>query len=138
MFSEVIAYIIPPMRFRTIAVAGVAGILTLSACGAGSGSSSETVPADAALVVAAIEGINWDETEYATTGGSVKVAATNKSSLPHNLRLVDSTGAQLPNTFDIPSRGDVAVDTVTLAPGTYTLICTIAGHNNMRATLTVS
>ena len=125
------------MSFRTFASVSAAGLLTLSACGGGSSSSGDTVPADAGLVVTAIEGINWDQSAYTATAGSVKVAAVNASSLPHNLHFVDSTGAQLPNALDIPSRGDIAVEDVTLGAGTYTLICTIAGHTNMRATLTV-
>jgi uncharacterized cupredoxin-like copper-binding protein len=40
--------------------------------------------------------------------------------------------------WDIPSRNDAVTDTVTLSAGTYTLICTIPGHANMKSTLTVS
>jgi plastocyanin len=125
------------MSFRSIAVTAVAGLLTLSACGGGTGSSSNTVPADAGLVVTAIEGINWDAKTYTATAGDVKVAAVNQSSLPHNLRIVDASGAQLPAGFNIASRGDIRTQTVALKAGMYTLVCTVPGHNNMKATLTV-
>jgi plastocyanin len=138
MFSEAITSRITDMRFRSLALASAAGLTFLSACGGGSESSSETLPADVDVVVNAVEGINWDKQEYTAAAGPVKVATTNLSSLPHNLRIVDPSGTQLPNAFDIPARNSVAIDTVSLETGTYTLICTIAGHNNMRSTLVVS
>lgn len=125
------------MSIRSLVPMSVAAVFALAACSGGSSSSDDTVPADADLVVTAIEGLAWAESDYTATSGAVVVAATNESSQPHNLRFVDSTGTQLPKRLDTPGRGDIAVDTVTLDPGTYTLICTIAGHDNMRATLTV-
>ena len=91
-----------------------------------------------AVTVTAIEGIAWDEKDYTATAGDVVITAVNESSLPHNLYIVDPSGARLPDVLDIPSRGDSADETVTLVAGTYTLICTIPGHNNMKSTLTVN
>jgi plastocyanin len=126
------------MQTRFLAPLALVGALALAACGGGGDSSSSgtTLPAD--LTVRAIDGIAWDAAEYTATAGEVTISVTNASSLPHNLHIVDPSGVQLPEIWDIPAKGDVANDTVTLAAGTYTLICTIPGHANMKATLVVS
>jgi plastocyanin len=127
------------MRFRAaLAPAALAvSVAVLASCGGSdSGSTGTTVPAD--LTVTAIDGIAWDSADYTATAGEVTVAVVNDSSLPHNLHIVDAEGTQLPDVFDIPTKGDVDSDTITLAAGTYTLICTIPGHANMKSTLTVN
>ncbi|MFZ4811593.1 MAG: plastocyanin/azurin family copper-binding protein [Ilumatobacteraceae bacterium] len=126
------------MTSRFLAPVLLAAALALSACGGGSGSSADTIPADADVTVRAIEGLKWDQEEYTATAGDVLIAAVNESSMPHNLYIVDSTGTRLPQFLDIPTRGKVQTETVKLAPGTYTLICTVPGHSNMKATLTVT
>ncbi len=139
VFSQAITCIIPAMRFRAaLAPVVVAVSAILASCGGGSdsGSTGTTVPAD--VTVTAIDGIAWDAKDYTATAGEITIAAVNQSSLPHNLHIVDPSGTQLPEVFDIPSRGDAVSDTVTLTAGTYTLICTIPGHANMKSTLTVS
>ncbi|MFN8022846.1 MAG: plastocyanin/azurin family copper-binding protein [Acidimicrobiales bacterium] len=126
------------MKTRAFASALLVGSLALAACGGGSDSSSSgtTVPAD--VTVKALDGLRWDATEYSATAGEVTIAVKNDSTLPHNLHIVAADGTQLPEVFDIPSKGTEVDDTVTLTAGTYTLICTIAGHASMKATLTVS
>ena len=126
------------MRTRAFAPLLAAGALALAACGGGSSASDPTVPTDADLTITGIDGLKWDATEYTATAGEVTIAVVNSSSQPHNLHIVDATGVQLSKIWDIPSRGTIDVDTVTLQAGTYTLICTIPGHNNMKALLTVS
>jgi plastocyanin len=125
------------MRTRALTPLLVAGALALAACGGGGSASEATVPADADLTVTAIEGLAWDASTYSAPAGEVTIAVVNNSSQPHNLYIVDSSGVQLPDVWNIPSRGTIAVDTVTLEAGTYTLICTIPGHGNMKAELTV-
>jgi plastocyanin len=127
------------MKTRAFASALLVGTFALAACGGGSSSDSgsdTTVPAD--LTVTAVDGLRWDATEYTATAGDVTIAVVNDSTLPHNLHIVAPDGTQLPEIFDIPSKGTEASDTVALTAGTYTLICTIAGHASMKATLTVS
>jgi plastocyanin len=117
----------------------VAGALGLAACGGGdSGSSDATVPSDADLTITGVEGLMWDAPSYTATAGEITIAVVNDSSQPHNLHIVDSGGVQLPDIWNIPSKGSIDTRTVTLAAGTYTLICTIPGHVNMKAELTVS
>ncbi len=132
------------MRFRAalapvvIAASAILAGPLLASCGGGSdgGTTGTTVPAD--VTVIAVEGIAWDAKDYTATAGEITIAAVNESSLPHNLHIVDPSGTQLPQVWDIPSRNDAVTDTVTLSAGTYTLICTIPGHANMKSTLTVS
>ncbi len=128
------------MKIRLAVPAIAAAALALAACGGGSNDSGSTapLPADADVVVKAVDPLAWDEKEYTASAGDVVIAVENDSSQPHNLRIVDSSDTQLPGALDIPSRGDVASETTTLVAGSYTLICTIPGHTNMKATLTVS
>ncbi len=124
------------MSTRVFAPLAFVAAVVLASCGGGSESTGTTLPAD--VTVTAVEGIAWDAKDYTASAGEVTVSVANNSSLPHNMYIVDSSGTQLPDAWDIPSRGDTVSDTVTLSAGVYTLICTIPGHNNMKSTLTVS
>ena len=128
------------MKLRALAAVPFLA-LALVGCGSGSDSanSAATAPADA-VVITAIEGIAWDAKTYAATAvdGKVEIAAKNDSSLPHNLHLLDSTNTDVGVSLAINKKGDVETKSVTLPAGTYQVICTIAGHGNMKATLTVT
>ena len=131
------------MRFPTlVAVPFIA--LSLSGCGSGSSGSSGgngggvTLPANT-LVIKAVEGIAWDAKSYVATAvdGKVTIAIEDNSTLPHNLHLLSSDNVDVGLALSVSKHGDVKTDNYPLAPGTYTVICTIAGHGNMKATLTV-
>jgi plastocyanin len=130
------------MKFRTLAAVPLLA-LSLVGCGSSDGGSgnggSETLPGDT-LVIKATEGITWDATSYSATSvdGKVKLAVENDSSLPHNLHLLDSENVDVGIALSVANDGDVKSVDYTLAPGTYKVICTIAGHGNMKATLTVT
>jgi plastocyanin len=126
------------MRFRAFAAVPFVA-LALAGCGSSSGGSSGTVPAGA-TVIKAIDGIAWDAKTYSATavGGQVTIALQNDSSLPHNLHLIDSGRVDVGLALDVADRGKGHIGTTALKPGTYTVICTIAGHGNMKASLTVS
>ena len=104
----------------------------------GSGGGA-TVPANA-TVITAIEGIAWDAKTYTATAvdGEVAIAVTNQSSLPHDLHLVDAESVDVGLDLKVDNKGDTDSASVALAAGSYQVICTIAGHGNMKATLTVS
>lgn len=125
-------------RARVLAPLALVGALGLAACGGDSAGTDATVPADADLTVTAVEGLKWDQAEYSASAGSITVALVNASSQPHNLHVIAEDGTENPTILEIPSKGDIDVDDLTLEAGTYTLICTIPGHSNMKATLTIS
>jgi len=130
------------MRFRAFAAVPFLA-LALVGCGSsdsGKGSGAAATAPSGALVVTAVEGIAWDSKTYTATpvDGKVEIAAKNDSSLPHNLHIIDSNNVDVGLSLAIGNKGDIETGSVALAPGTYTVICTIAGHGNMKSTLTVS
>jgi plastocyanin len=126
------------MRFRTLlAVPFVA--LTVVGCSSSDSGGGATIPANA-TVITAIEGIAWDAESYTATAvdGKVAIAVTNQSSLPHDLHLIDPESVDVGLALKVDTKGDTDSASVALAAGSYQVICTIAGHGNMKATLTVS
>lgn len=126
-------------RLRPVALV-LAGASFLVACGGddkGRDSSSESrVPADVA--VTAIDGIKWDKAEYTATSGDVTILLRNESSLPHTLALVAEGGSKVGPELKTNSRGNEDTGTYPLEAGTYTIICTVAGHGGMKADLVVT
>lgn len=111
----------------------------LAACG-GDDATADTVPADADVVIRGVSGIQWDQDSYSVTAtdGQVLIATVNESNEPHDLNIRDSANVALPKKLETPRKGDVASGVFTLEPGTYTVFCSIVGHGNMKAELTVS
>jgi plastocyanin len=126
------------IRFATPLLA--LALLGVSACGGSSSSSNNTVPADADVVVKAVEGISWNQKEFTTaaTDGAVVIYAVNDSSIAHNLYVVDADEQVIGDFIDLPKRGSDGSRQLTLAPGEYRLICKIPGHTNMNSKLTVT
>ena len=126
------------MNLRALFLAPVFAA-SLVACGSGGGGSSATIPANA-TVITAIEGIAWDAKTYTaqSSGGKVLLALRNNSSLPHDLHLLNAENVDQGVALQTKGKGDTHTLSYTLSPGTYTVICTIAGHGNMKATLTVT
>lgn len=115
-------------------------LIPLAACGGSSGSSA-TAPADADVVVRAKDGLRWDKTNYTASAadGTIKFFGTNDSGLTHNLHIQDADGNDVGTPIDLPSKGSNGTDELTLAPGTYTIVCKIPGHSaTMTASLTVT
>jgi plastocyanin len=83
-------------------------------------------------------GIKFDLAEYTATAGPVKVVYVNRDSQRHTLAIIDSEGKTLSGELEVAKSGATATHDYTLAAGTYKLICTVPGHQNMKATLTVS
>jgi plastocyanin len=133
-----IDFYIHRMKFWTLLVVPFVA-LSLVGCSSGSSGGAATVPAGATLITA-IEGIAWDAKTYAATAvdGKVTIALENDSSLPHDLHLIDAENVDVGIALEVAGRGGTDTKTSTLAVGTYQVICTITGHGNMKATLTVS
>lgn len=112
----------------------VAG-LSLAACGGDDTTKGTTVKAD--LVVVS-DRIAWDQPAYTATAtnGKVVIELRNDDLVGHNLHAVAADGKDSGTVLEAnPKATDSG--TFALAPGVYTLICTIPGHSNMKATLTV-
>lgn len=114
--------------------------LALGACGGGddSGSSEVTAPADATLVVEALN-LKFDRKEYTASAGDAVIAYLGLDAQKHTLIVADADDKQIGREAAV-QKGDVDTITLTLEPGTYSLICTVPGHKaaGMTATLTVS
>ena len=112
--------------------------LLLTACGGSSATEpTETVPAGA-VVVTAKSGLRFDAKEYGPVpAGDVTLGYVNEDSMRHTL--IIAKGDEKVGSFKlvVVDKGSVDSGTVTLDAGTYTLICDVPGHSNMRATLTV-
>jgi len=115
-----------------------AGLLGLTACGGGSSSSGNTAPADADVVVRAVDGIAWNSKEYTATAGEVSIYGVNDSPVAHNLYVLDDAVAVIGDFIDLPKRGSDGTRVFDLEAGTYRIVCKIPGHANMNSTLTVN
>jgi plastocyanin len=109
----------------------------LTSCGGGTSAPAETLPAGA-TVVKAISGLRFDAAEYGPVkAGEVLIGYSNEDSIRHTLILAKDN-MKVPNyKLVVAKKGDVDSGTVTLDAGTYTVICDVPGHANMRAKLIV-
>ena len=118
--------------------ASLVAIFALSACGGGSSAPAETIPSDAGLIVKNVKSIRFDKSEYSATAGNVKVVTVNEDTVRHTLLIIQD-GVKLPNfKLVVAQEGAIDVGEINLAAGSYTLICDVPGHQNMKANLTVS
>jgi plastocyanin len=127
----------PRLLLRTVFAALIA-VFALSACGGGSSAPTETIPSDAGLIVKNVKSIRFDASEYSAAAGDIKVAFVNEDTVRHTL-LVVKDGVKIPDfKLVVPQEGAIDVGVINLAAGSYTLICDVPGHQNMKANLTVS
>ena len=115
-----------------------ASVALLAACGGGGTSApAETLPAGA-LVITAVSGLRFDATTYGpVTAGEIVFGYKNEDSIRHTLILAKGD-IKVPNfKLVVAKKGDVDSGPVNLDVGTYTLICDVPGHGNMKASLTV-
>jgi plastocyanin len=125
------------LSLRTFFAALVA-IFALSACGGGTSAPAQTIPSDAGIIVKNVKSIRFDASEYSAPAGDIKVVTVNEDTVRHTL-LVVKDGVKVPNfKLVVAEEGAVDVGVINLAAGSYTVICDVPGHQNMKATLTVS
>jgi plastocyanin len=129
----------PHTLFRSrLAVLALAATATLAACGGGDSAPADTLPAGVGLTVTAVPSIRWDAADYTATAGDVLVGLVNEDSVRHTL-IIAKDGTKIPDfKLQVGKKGAVDSGTITLAAGDYTLLCDVPGHQNMKATLTVS
>jgi hypothetical protein len=115
-----------------------ASVALLAACGGGGTSApTETLPAGA-TVITAVSGLRFDAKTYGpVTAGEIVLGYQNEDSIRHTL-IIAKGDTKVPNfKLVVAKKGDVDSGSVTLDAGTYTLICDVPGHGNMKASLTV-
>jgi plastocyanin len=103
---------------------------TAPAGGGGASTVDVSAPADGSLA--------FDQTTLTAQAGAVTINFDNPASISHDVKVEDSSGAELGGT-DLVSQGD-ATATVDLQPGSYTFFCSVPGHREggMEGTLTVN
>ncbi len=109
-----------------------------SACG-GSGVSAPAVTLPAgATVIKAVPSLRFDAKSYGpAAAGEILIGYSNSDSVRHTL-IIAKDGVKVPNfKLVAPQKGSNIAGTITLSAGTYTLLCDVPGHSDMKATLTV-
>ena len=115
----------------------VALVVALGACSSSSSTPAATVPANTDLEVRAVSGLQFDKTIYEASSGEIAVAYVNEDSIRHTLVVVQDETIVSGFELKVNQNGDIDSGSVTLAAGNYVLFCTVPGHQNMKADLTV-
>ena len=111
--------------------------LILPACSSSSSAPAETLPVDIGLEVHAVPGLKFDKTSYEVGAGDITVGYINEDSIRHTLVVVQGDTKVSGFELKVNKKGDIDTGSVTLAAGNYILFCTVPGHQNMKADLTV-
>ena len=124
------------IRIARRALIVTSAAVALAAC-SGSTATPETLPATVGLEVHAVSGLKFDKSAYEATAGDIEVGYVNEDSIRHTLVVVQ--GDTKVGTFELQvnKRGDTDTGTINLPAGQYVLICTVPGHQSMKADLTV-
>ena len=111
--------------------------LVLPACSSSSSAPAETLPVDIGLEVHAVSGLKFDKTTYEAVADDITVGYINEDSIRHTLVVVQGDTKVSGFELKVNKNGDIDSGSVTLAAGNYVLLCTVPGHQNMKADLTV-
>ncbi len=133
-----------PAAGSTTATAGVttpastgSSAATTDSGTASSAATTTAAPKPSTLQILAGPGIKFDLAEYTTKAGVVHVVYTNRDGQRHTLAFVAADGKTVGKELEVVRSGDKAEGDLTLTTGSYKVICTVPGHNAMKATLTV-
>ena len=123
-------------RFTKISLTAVAAAIALSACSS-STATPETLPATVGLEVHAVSGLKFDKAAYDATAGDIEVGYVNDDSIRHTLIVLQGDTKVGTLELAVNKRGDIDTGTINLSAGNYVVFCTVPGHQNMKADLTV-
>jgi plastocyanin len=123
------------IRFAKISLAAVA-LVALSAC-SGSTATPETLPATVDLEVRAVSGLKFDKSAYEATAGDIEIGYVNDDTIRHTLIVLQGDTKVGTLELAVNKRGDIDTGTINLPAGNYVVFCTVPGHQNMKADLTV-
>jgi plastocyanin len=114
-------------------------LLGLVACSAPADSNAPASEAAADALAVNLMDFMIDPSELEATGPTVTIDVTTDGPTPHNLTVRDADGEVVMATADL-SAGDSETITADLEPGDYTMLCSLAGHESlgMTGTLTVT
>ena len=115
----------------------VALVVALGACSSSTSAPAETLPATIGLEVHAVSGLKFDKTSYEVVAGDVTVGYINEDSIRHTLVVVQDGTVVSGFELKVNKNGDIDTGSITLASGSYVLLCTVPGHQSMKADLTV-
>lgn len=128
------------MRTRFLIPALLLGLAACSSTPAESDvpASEPGAPAADALVVT-LSDFMIDPSELEVAGPTVTIDVTSDGPTPHNLTVRDEAGEVVMATTDLSTDGTETI-TGELEPGEYTIFCSLAGHESlgMSGTLTVT
>lgn len=124
------------IRFAKKSLSVVAVAVALSACSS-STATPETLPATVDLEVRAVSGLKFDKSAYEATADDIEVGYVNDDTIRHTLVVIE--GDTKVGTFELQvnKRGDADFGSINLPAGNYVLLCTVPGHQSMKADLTV-
>ena len=125
--------------FRTLRTAlAVTPVALLASCGSGTSAPAETLPAKVDVQVTAVASLKFDKSDYGKAkAGDLVFGYSNKDSVRHTL-IIAKDNVKVPNfKLVIAENGANDSGTVSLEAGTYTLLCDVPGHSNMKAKLVV-
>jgi plastocyanin len=121
-------------RFAKSSFAVVA--VALSACSS-STATPATLPATVDLEVRAVAGLKFDKSSYDATAGDIEIGYVNDDTIRHTLVVVDGDTKVGTLELQVNKRGDTDLGSINLPAGNYVLLCTVPGHQSMKADLTV-
>jgi plastocyanin len=127
-----------PARVAALTLAAVIAVTTVAACGAPAASVAPATPVPSGVV--AIDAAEYKFTPSTVTvpPGLVTISVKNAGKEPHEFEILQGETPLAPKVeaFGVGLTRDLQV---TLAAGSYTLICRLNGHDQlgMKGTLTV-
>jgi plastocyanin len=120
----------------SLAAVAVAVAVALSACSS-STATPETLPATVDLEVRAVSGLKFDKSAYEATAGDIEIGYVNDDTIRHTLIVLQGDTKVGTLELAVNKRGDTDTGTINLPAGNYSVFCTVPGHQNMKADLTV-
>lgn len=124
------------IRIARRALIVTSAAIALAAC-SGSTATPETLPATVGLEVHAVSGLKFDKSAYEATAGDIEIGYVNDDSIRHTLVVVQGDTKVGTLELQVNKRGDSDVGSINLPAGEYVLLCTVPGHQSMKADLTV-
>jgi len=124
------------IRIARRALIVTSAAIALAAC-SGSTATPETLPATVGPEVHAVSGLKFDKSAYEATAGDIEIGYVNDDSIRHTLVVVQGDTKVGALELQVNKRGDSDVGSINLPAGEYVLLCTVPGHQSMKADLTV-